>query len=202
MSFNVNGSFVNKLESTSGGHESLKECIRKYDCAFFSETWTNRYSCIEMNEYVVFRKERVRREGARRDSGGLVCYFKESVAKGVSEVEWNYEDGMCFKLDRDYFGWEEHVFLLCVYMKPKDSTREAINAGNNIFDVLTDMIARMSVLGSVIVMGDMNARTGQKQECVIFDDDNMCNGVDRSSKIKRVRLLDEASRPDLVLVIG
>ena len=104
MCLNVNGNFVNKLEWKSDGKESLCDNVKKFDCVFFSETWTNKFSCVDINDYVTFRKERVRREGALRDSGGLVCYFKESLAKGVTEIEWDNEDEICLKLDKEYFG--------------------------------------------------------------------------------------------------
>ena len=44
MSLNVNGMFAEKLESESG----LKKCIERYDCAFVSETQTNKFSNIDI----------------------------------------------------------------------------------------------------------------------------------------------------------
>ena len=50
-------------------------------------------------------------------------YIKEDVVKGVQEIKWNYDDGICLKLDREVFGWERDIYLLCVYMGSNTSTR-------------------------------------------------------------------------------
>ena len=188
MSLNVNGSFVDKLEWKKEGNESLKEMMQKFDCVFISEAWTNKYSCIDMDGYTVYRKERVRREGAVRDSGGIVCYFKDFVAKGVSEIKWDVnEDGMCFKLDKDYFGMKEHMFLLFVYMRPRQSTREGLNAGVDCYDLLTDMIARVSDDGAIVVCGDTNGRAGSgKPECLIIDDDDVLHDFENRVQFENV----------------
>ena len=53
-------------------------------------------SCIDVDDFAVFSKHRRRKKCVRRDSGGLVCYFRKQVAEGVSEIEWQYEDGIVF----------------------------------------------------------------------------------------------------------
>ena len=143
------------------------ECMNGNDIVLFSETWTNEHSNLDIDDFVVFSKHRVKKKNARRDSGGLVCYFRKNVAKGVSEMKWLFEDGMCFKLDKDYFGWERDVILLFVYMRARDSTREDMNVGLNCYDIVTDKLASIKDIGDVILVGDMNARVGTKDECMI-----------------------------------
>ena len=144
------------------------ECMNKNDIVLVSETWTNEHSCIDIDNFVTFSKHRVRKKNAKRDSGGLVCYFKKGVAEGVQELKWDeYEDGMIFKLDKDYFSWENDVFLLFVYMRSVDSSRENINVGLNCYDIVTEKLASVSDLGDIVIAGDMNARSGTKIECMI-----------------------------------
>ena len=54
MSFNVNGSFVDKLEWIKEGNENLKEIVQKFYCVFICEAWTNKIwtgmLCIERRE--------------------------------------------------------------------------------------------------------------------------------------------------------
>ena len=166
MCLNVNGSLVDKLESENG----LYQCAQEYDCVFISEAWTNESSNVDMNGFRSFCKHRKRKRTAKRDSGGIVVYFREDIAKGVHEEEWDNEDAMCFRLDRQVFGWSEDMFLLCVYMRPSTSTREGMNLDMNCYDLLEEQLAKVSERGGVIVMGDMNGRTGEKQECVIVNE--------------------------------
>ena len=114
MSLNVNGNLVDKLQWR--GEQNLYDNINKFDFVFLSETWTNVNSCVDLDGYVVYRKERVRRARATRDSGGLVCYIKEFLAKGVQEINWENENGMCLKFDKNVFGWKEDIYFVCVYM--------------------------------------------------------------------------------------
>ena len=108
---NVNGDLVVTRECPE-----MIECMNGNDIVLFSETWTNEHSNLDIDDFNVFSKHRVKKKNARRDSGGLVCYFRKNVAKGVSEIKWLFEDGMCFKLDKDYFGWERDV-IQCVQIK-------------------------------------------------------------------------------------
>ena len=165
----------------------IVKCMNEHDIVFFSETWTNMNSCIDVDDFVVFSKHRRRKKCARRDSGGLVCYFRKQVAGGVSEIEWQYEDGMCFKLDKDFFGWEDDVFMLCVYMRASNSTREDMAEGLNCYDIVTEKLASVCNLGNVLILGDMNARIGDKCECLIETEED-CREREREESMMRTGL--------------
>ena len=188
MSLNINGDFVGKLEWKNDECASLSETINNFDCVFISEAWTNETSCVDLDGYITFRKERVRRARGMRDSGGLICYFKNHLARGVTEIAWeHFEDGMCFKLDKNYFGWSEDVYLLCVYMMDSRSTRQDINAGVNCYDVLLEKIASISDLGGIVLLGDMNARCGSgRSECLILDNDDFMEDFEGTGLFENV----------------
>ena len=100
MCLNVNGSLVNKLE-----YPEFTECMGENDIVLLSETWTNEKHDLGVNEFAEpLCKHRIRKKNAKRDSGGLVCYFKKYLFDGVSEIKWEFEDGVCIRLDR-YFFW-------------------------------------------------------------------------------------------------
>ena len=162
MCLNVHGSLGMKLEC-----DEFVESVRQYDIVLLCETWTNEENEPVLNGYVCFGKYRRRKKRAKRDSGGLVCFVRESVSKGVTIENWDYEDGMCMKLDKECFGWVEDLFLLLVYMRASSSTREDVNTSGNCYDNVIDQIARVSDRGGVIVAGDMNARIGEREECTI-----------------------------------
>ena len=89
------------------------ECINDYDLLFFSESWTNDLNVPVIQGYCKpFYKHRKRKRAGKRDSGGLCFYVKKGLSEGVIEIPWDFEDGMLFKLDKDYFGWEKDCFLM------------------------------------------------------------------------------------------
>ncbi|GFS04871.1 RNA-directed DNA polymerase from mobile element jockey, partial [Elysia marginata] len=97
----------------------------------------------------------------------MVCFVREEISKGVEELSWKFEDGICLKLCKDFFGWEEDLFVLSVYMRPVNSTRADLDVDVSCYDHLVEQMAVVSDRGNVIVAGDLNARTGERQECLI-----------------------------------
>ena len=138
------------------------------DIVMLCESWTSECSDLNVEGYAEpFCKHRKRKKGAKTDSGGIVCYFRNEIVQGITEIEWNFEDGMCFKLDKHFFNMTDDVFLLCVYMRSNTSTREDINDGLNCYDILYEQVAKFSRQGGLIVVGDFNARSGVREECLI-----------------------------------
>ena len=101
MCLNVNGSLELKL-----GCKEFMESVSKFDVILCCESWTNEFSKIEIDGNERVCKHRKRKKNAKRDSGGLVCYFSKNIFKGVYCEHWDNEDGVCFKLDKDFF-WLE-----------------------------------------------------------------------------------------------
>ena len=44
--------------------------------------------------FVCVSKHRRRRKKAKRDSGGVVCFFKREIWEGVTCYDWDFEDGL------------------------------------------------------------------------------------------------------------
>ena len=180
------------------GADYINQCVQKYDCVFISETWTNDISNIELEGYQSLCKHRVNIVRVKRYSGGIVVYIRNEMVKGVKVEEWAYEDGICLVLSKDVLGFAEDMFLLCVYMRSKESTREGMNVDLNCYDLLEEQIARVRDQGGMIVMGDMNARTGDKLECVVVDDSYVCNEREIDTKMHNVPVDPMITMKDMV----
>ena len=159
---NVNGGLEAKLQ---GG--KLKEVMCEYDIVMFCETMTSECSDLCVSGFAEpVCVQRKKKKHAKSESGGIACFFKEEIAHGVEVEHWSFEDGITFKLNKHVFGLNEDMYMLCVYMRSNASTREDINDGMNCYDIVCDEVARLSDRGGVIVVGDMNARVGGKQDWV------------------------------------
>ena len=88
-------------------------------------------------------------------------------------MDWDNEDGMCFKFDKNTFGMKEDLYILTAYMRSSTSTRECVNDDIDCYEKVEGQLARVSDLGVVLIMGDMNARTGGKTEGVIEDNEQI-----------------------------
>ena len=147
----MNGSLESKLEC-----EDFVNGLTGHDIIVLSESWTNELSDLSLKGYVCVSKHRRRRKRAKRDSGGLICYFKNEIWKGISKCEWDFEDGLLFKLCKTFFNLEHDLYLVAIYVKPASSSRDDLNG----FDFLTDKLSEVYDYGEIVVMGDLNARTG------------------------------------------
>ena len=163
MNLNVHGNL-----SLKSSMNDFIECYSKYDCLFLSETWCNNLNVPNLKGFSKpFFKNRKRKKAAKRDSGGLCVYFREGVKEGVEEIFWDFEDGMLFRLDKGFFGWEKDAFLMCVYMRSNLSTRENINDGLGCYDRIAEKMTEIPEGSMFYAMGDFNARVGEREECFI-----------------------------------
>ena len=166
MCINLNGDLVSKLE-----WPEFIECMEGEDVVLVSEAWTNNDQNLKVSGYAEpICKHRVKKINAKRESGGLVCYFKNNIIDGISEVDFDFEDGLSLKMCKEFFGWENDLYLIFTYMRPCDSSRDDIDIDIDKFELLERQIARLSVLGDVMCMGDYNARVAQRSECLILPD--------------------------------
>ena len=125
----------------------------------FNECWGNKNSVYKIEGYhSPFVKHRIKRRNAKRDSGGLACFFKKHIKDGISEINWNFEDGIIMKMDKSFFCFEDHVFLICPYLSPSTSTRHSANSGVEVFDMLSEKISELCFEGDVCLIGDLNSR--------------------------------------------
>ena len=91
--------------------------LRDNDIVFLLEAWTSKDSDIEFNGYVkhnFYRKFRHR--NARRNSGGIVLYYKTGLKDGITIVLNNYDTIIWVKLDKTFFSLPEDVYLCGDFM--------------------------------------------------------------------------------------
>ena len=174
---NVYGGLEDKLENYD-----FTEQFKNFDIVFFSESWTNDKSILKLEDFAEpICKHRSRRKNARRDSGGLVCFIKKNIFKGVKNINWEYEDGIVIELNKIFFGFNDNLYIIAPYIKPSTSSRNVITCDSDAFDVVTDKLADLSPKGDVLIVCDLNARTGSLEEYTnITDNDETDFVTDRS----------------------
>ena len=154
-------------------NQDFVNSINGYDIIILNETWTHKNSTLELDGFVCpFVKHRPKRRNAKRYSGGVVCFIKNHIKEGISEEQWNFDDGIIIKLDKVFFGLEENISLICPYLSPSSSTRNAANVGIDVFDILFDKISEVSNNGQVCLIGDLNSRIADFNYPSMLDDDD------------------------------
>jgi hypothetical protein len=66
------------------------------------------------------------------------------------------------QLTREFFNLEKDIYLCFIYDPPGNSTYTH-SLEENILDILEEDITKYAVDGDIILMGDINARTGDQE---------------------------------------
>ena len=76
-----------------------------------------------------------------------MCFLKNSLSKGISPINWFWEDGLCLCLNKQFFGFDDNMIILFVYMSGTSSTRRDLDTGTDCYDKLFDKLAEVCVGG-------------------------------------------------------
>ena len=162
--WNLNGYNSRTLGNKLKTKEFLNS-INKHDIFALVETHATYDSELAVNNFKHFVK--CRNKPGKRTFGGLSLYINQKLANGVSYIPTENKNTIWCKLDRNYFGFKNDIYLGTVYLSPPNYERN--NNDHLILEIEAEMLS-FSQNGGIIVQGDYNARTGNIQEVVINDD--------------------------------
>ena len=147
--------------------------LKSKDIIFLYETWADKSSDIDLSGYTsinIYRKFRHR--NAKRQSGGIAVYYKECLSEGITIVRNHYDTIVWLKLDKNFFMFENDIYLCGNYIWCEDSP--AYNVYNvDLFQLLHADIYDFEDLGSIFIFRDFNSRVGIRPDYVVCDMHNL-----------------------------
>ena len=166
------GTFMALPETKKG--PDIVNILKPSDICFLYESWCDSNSNINLNGYIshnFYRTFQHRR--ARRNSGGIVLYYKEQLKDGIQIIKNHFDTIIWLKLDHLFFNTQNDIYVCGAYIWGEDSPMyNSINV--DLFDILENDLFLFDSLGSVFICGDLNSRVGQKSDYIIFDKLNDC----------------------------
>ena len=96
-----------------------------------------------------------------RNSGGIALFYKNKLHKNIS-ITKTTQNFLWFKIEKSFLNSVKDIYVCGVYIPPCNSKYFDLE----IFDQLERDIVHFSTLGSVILMGDFNSRTGKYSDTV------------------------------------
>ena len=99
------------------------EFITNYDIICLSETWTSKNSVINLKGYSnpIHSYRKYRHKRAKRSSGGIIVYIRDSIRKGIKMVKNEVDCLVWLKLEKCFFQNEEDVYIAITYVAPENS---------------------------------------------------------------------------------
>ncbi|CAC5370981.1 unnamed protein product [Mytilus coruscus] len=136
------------------------------DINILLETWKGEckdYKILSYNTISKIRKKK--KKNARRHSGGIIVYYKKEIAKGITNINGTKsQNRLWLKLEKEFFGFKEDLYLCAIYVPPINS-----NYFENDYNLLENEISTYARQGRILLMGDMNARTGKCPDFITGD---------------------------------
>lgn len=117
MSWNIEG-----LTEAKQSCSDFTNFISQYDICF-SETWTKKNSKINLNGYSdpIHSYRHFQNRRAKRASGGIIIYIKDSVRKGIKLIKNDIDCLLWLKVDKNYFHIDEDIYIAVTYIAPENS---------------------------------------------------------------------------------
>ena len=139
---------------------------------FLSETWISKTDSINLDingylsTHISGNKSQHTRKG--RYSGGISVYYRTDLKNYVTVLEKQQCGIIWLKLSSALFPFDEDVYLCNIYIPP--STSNVLRHSDiDIYDQIETGIIRYNNIGKVFVTGDLNGRTSDSIDYLIFD---------------------------------
>ena len=206
----------NGLTNDKHNDAQFIEILFQNDIVILSESWTEEYFDYELPNFVSFNFHRkFKSKKARRNSGGIVVYVRDYVSRGVKIISNRFDTLIWLKLQKSFFDIDDDIYLCGTYLWP-DESPAAKYYNVNLFDVLQEDIFYYDQIGTVLIAGDFNARTGSKPDFIVSDStisepdendylfDTACSRAsqDKTCNARGSQLLDICKSTDLLIANG
>ena len=208
FAWNIHGitskSLGNKLQSTD-----FLDIINGSDFIILTETW--KCSNVDVTGYRSINQDGVMSKNGGRNSGGIILLYKNVFHDWISIVKTS-PNFLWFKINKHYTKTTEDIYACGLYIKPITSNY----FDPEIFEELEKDILNFSSKGSILLLGDLNSRTGKYSDSVCHDghniitndqsDSSFCpsqrNSYDNDLNSHGKRLLDICKSADLKILNG
>ena len=97
--------------------------------------------------------------------------YKSNLISGITRMPSSNKHFIWVKLDSNFFGLNEDIFVSGVYLPPSNSNYYK-DQDIDIIDKLRSDIIKYSSQGQIIIIGDLNSRLGNLQEEFSFINDD------------------------------
>jgi exonuclease III len=144
--------------------------VAEFDIITLSETHVVKGHSFQIEGYCdPFEGIRCKHPKANKGSGGVAILVKRGIRSGVAFHQSNSPDLIWVQLKRHFFGCDDDIFIGVMYISPINSSY-SLRQDISVWESLSADIAKYQLKGKVMLMGDLNTRTGSLPDFVQNDD--------------------------------
>jgi exonuclease III len=169
--WNVEGLKVNN-ESNKLQDKEFIDQVKMNDIICLSETHCGEKDVIDIDGYHCFKLCRKVTKKINRYFGGIAVLYKKELKEGIQFLTHKNDDYVWKKLSKSYFGLDSDYYVCLAYIPPENS-RYYKDRNQDTLEYIESDIVKYSNMGHVMLIGDLNARTGIENDYVLHDANNM-----------------------------
>ncbi len=169
--WNIHNVFNDGIAKTED--ENVLNTINRHDIFCLSEIHCAESDVPNVEGYGCFKICRGVSKRINRYFGGIAVYYKKSIRKGIKFIKCE-TDFIWLKLCKTFLGIEQDVYVCLAYIPPEYDNYYK-NRGIDSVSLIENEIIKLEGQGSIILMGDINARTGNSFDYIKDDCDK---GID------------------------
>ena len=162
LAWNINGLSSKSLGGKSQ-HSEFLDVINNFDFVILCETWT-RSNVVEVRGFRSVTQDATQSRKGGRDSRGIVLLYQDTFHDWISIVK-NTCNFLWFKIENAYAKTVKDIYACGLYIPPCNSPYFNL-------ELLND-IEIFSSQGSILLMGDLTARTGTFSDSVCNEGNNL-----------------------------
>ena len=166
----------------------FKHCMTSNDIIVLTESWLTDQVEICPTEFYNYHNLRPMHARARRASGGISVMIRHRLRrkganKGISIIK-ETDCTVWLKLDKHFLHLCQDIFICAIYIPPENSSYWRTHDFDP-FLILEQDVTKFQEKGEVILVGDFNARTGDKPDYVpdFTNDDNLDQVIRSDSNV-------------------
>lgn len=142
------------LGDTKLNIQSIQRTIKEYDIICLQETWL-KDNTLNFPGYTVHFT--IQDTTSKRGSRGVALLIKNSLCPFIEKLPNNSSNILWCKLNQHSFGHSKDIYLATVYLPPLQCQTKT---GEDVLSTLEQNILKYQEKGDIILLGDLNARTG------------------------------------------
>ena len=163
---NLNGFIYNKLHDP----DFLKQTCNNHIFGLVETQHTSDdIDNLQILDYKCYQACR-KKERFGRKHGGLAVYIHNSISRGVTKLPTKGADSILVRLDKEFFNFSRDVVIIFTYCSPQNSSY-LVRTQLDPFEELEDKIKVIEDDTDILILGDMNARTGLELDYIDYDND-------------------------------
>lgn len=159
--------------------EGLRNCLNdvefynfvyNFDILFFQETWQRKNDIFEIKGYELISVPRKESLKSHRGHGGISLFFRKELSKGIVILEIDHSGILWVKCCKKFFHLPQDLYICFLYIPPSNSVYYNVHE-LGFFETLELGVRKYLDFGSVTVIGDLNARCGNRSDFIQKDTD-------------------------------